>query len=86
MSCGRCGTGGSSFWYIRYPVEGGGFGASSAAPIARKVFDAWLLGRQPLPAAATVGVAARSALPDFSDVRGSPDAVPVAPASGGEAR
>lgn len=71
---------------VAVAVEGGGFGASSAAPIARKVFDAWLLGRQPLPAAATVGVAARSALPDFSDVRGSPDAVPVAPASGGEAR
>jgi len=28
-------------------VEGGGFGSSTAAPIARKVFDAWLLG--PLP-------------------------------------
>ncbi len=28
-------------------VEGGGYGASTAAPIARKIFDAWLLGRLP---------------------------------------
>lgn len=28
-------------------VEGGGFGSSTAAPIARKVFDAWLLGPPP---------------------------------------
>lgn len=28
-------------------VEGGGYGVSTAAPIARKIFDAWLLGRLP---------------------------------------
>ena len=28
-------------------VEAGGFGTSSAAPIARKIFDAWLLGKMP---------------------------------------
>jgi penicillin-binding protein 2 len=28
-------------------VEGGGYGASTAAPIARKMFDAWLLGKMP---------------------------------------
>jgi penicillin-binding protein 2 len=28
-------------------VEGGGYGASTAAPIARKVFDAYLLGKMP---------------------------------------
>ena len=28
-------------------VENGGFGAQSAAPIARQVFDYWLLGKQP---------------------------------------
>jgi hypothetical protein len=28
-------------------VEGGGYGASTAAPIARKIFDAWLLGKMP---------------------------------------
>ena len=30
-------------------VEHGGYGASTAAPIARKVFDAWLLGKMPEP-------------------------------------
>ena len=30
-------------------VEGGGYGASTAAPIARKIFDAWLLGKMPEP-------------------------------------
>ena len=28
-------------------VEHGGFGASTAGPIARKIFDAWLLGTMP---------------------------------------
>ena len=28
-------------------VEGGGFGASTAAPIARKILDAWVLGKLP---------------------------------------
>ncbi len=47
-------------------VEGGGYGGATAAPIARKVFDAWLLGRMPgsedaerdtsLPAPVLVGV------------------------------
>ncbi|GAB3347077.1 penicillin-binding protein 2 [Lysobacter tyrosinilyticus] len=36
---------------IAVSVEHGGFGASSAGPIARKVFDAWLLGKMPQPAA-----------------------------------
>lgn len=30
-------------------VEHGGYGGSTAAPIARKVFDAWLLGKMPEP-------------------------------------
>ncbi len=30
-------------------VEGGGYGASTAAPIARKILDAWLLGKMPEP-------------------------------------
>ena len=62
---------------IAVAVEGGGYGASSAAPIARKVLDAWLLGKYP-EAAAEPGEAA--AKPDFSNVRGSPDATAVAPA------
>jgi penicillin-binding protein 2 len=32
---------------IAIAIEGGGYGADSAAPIARKVFDAWLLGKMP---------------------------------------
>ena len=32
---------------IAVAIEGGGYGADSAAPIARKVFDAWLLGKMP---------------------------------------
>ena len=30
-------------------VEHGGYGGTTAAPIARKIFDAWLLGRMPEP-------------------------------------
>ena len=32
---------------VAIAVEGGGYGASTAAPIARKIFDAWLLGHLP---------------------------------------
>ena len=32
---------------VAVAVEGGGYGASTAAPIARKVFEAYLLGRMP---------------------------------------
>jgi penicillin-binding protein 2 len=32
---------------IAVMVEGGGYGGATAAPIARKVFDAWLLGAMP---------------------------------------
>jgi len=32
---------------VAIAVEGGGYGGSAAAPIARKVFDAWLLGKMP---------------------------------------
>jgi penicillin-binding protein 2 len=34
---------------VAVAVEGGGFGAATAAPIARKVMDAWLLGTTPAP-------------------------------------
>ena len=41
---------------IAVVVEHGGYGGSAAAPIARKVFDAWLLGKMPEPdPAATAG-------------------------------
>jgi penicillin-binding protein 2 len=48
-------------WFISYApadnptiavavaIEHGGFGASTAAPIARKIMDAWILGKQPEP-------------------------------------
>ena len=32
---------------VAVTVEHGGFGASTAGPIARKIFDAWLLGKMP---------------------------------------
>lgn len=32
---------------VAVAVEGGGYGGTSAGPIARKVFDAWLLGKLP---------------------------------------
>jgi len=34
---------------VAVSVEHGGFGGSTAAPIARKIFDAWLLGKMPEP-------------------------------------
>ena len=62
---------------IAVAIEGGGYGASSAAPVARKVFDAWLLGKPVAPKqqdeATPVDAAVQAALPpDFSDVQGSP--------------
>jgi len=71
-------------------AEGGDFEADSAAPIARKVFDAWLLGKPPVPAKPTgesepVAVPAGTPPPvDFSNVQGTPGvAVPAsAPVAG----
>jgi penicillin-binding protein 2 len=57
-------------WFIAYApadhptiavavmVEHGGFGASTAAPIARKIMDAWLLGKKPEPTIGSDVVAA----------------------------
>jgi penicillin-binding protein 2 len=56
---------------IAVAIEGGGYGADSAAPIARKVFDAWLLGKMP---AAEGESAVR-----FDDVAGAVDGVAAAP-------
>ncbi|MES2858845.1 MAG: penicillin-binding protein 2 [Pseudomonadota bacterium] len=81
---------------ISVAIEGGGYGASSAAPVARKVLDAWLLGKmpEPAPASATGAVPAIApgtdaapanaapAPPDFSNVIGGADTQPVMPASG----
>lgn len=51
-------------------VEQGGYGSSTAAPIARKVFDAWLLGKMPEPDPATIAPPAAAAAPA---TRGAPD-------------
>ena len=67
---------------IAVAIEGGGYGASSAAPVARKVMDAWLVGKMPdMPTAETAAAegAVVVAKPDFANVTGSPDA--KAPAS-----
>lgn len=63
---------------VAVAVEGGGFGSDTAAPIARKVFDAWLLGKQASPPMKEMPAA--TSRPDFSDVRGSPAVAPAAPA------
>ena len=47
-------------------VEHGGYGGSTAAPIARKLFDAWLLGKMPEPPPPSDSVV--KAKPDFSNV------------------
>ena len=53
-------------------VENGGFGASAAAPIARKIMDAYLLPRMP------------KAAPEGATPEGAPPAAPAAelPAQG----
>src|SRR5690606_1260183 len=51
-------------------VEHGGYGGSTAAPIARKIFDAWLLGAVPEPIAVADGVAVPP-VDLFEDVVGS---------------
>jgi penicillin-binding protein 2 len=38
-------------------VEGGGYGASTAGPIARKIMDAWLLPKAPETVDPTRGAA-----------------------------
>jgi penicillin-binding protein 2 len=76
-------------WFIAYApadhptiavavmVEHGGFGASTAAPIARKIMDAWLLGKKPEP----------EVNPDVIAAGGEPvaAAAPAAPAPGAQA-
>jgi penicillin-binding protein 2 len=54
---------------IAIAIEGGGYGADSAAPIARKVFDAWLLGKMPETDAHGNGTV------HFEDVSGAVDGV-----------
>jgi len=56
---------------VAVAVEGGGYGASTAAPIARKVFDAWLLGKMPdVPENSAPETAATAALSPSPGGRG----------------
>ncbi|TYT25827.1 penicillin-binding protein 2 [Luteimonas viscosa] len=66
---------------VAIAVEGGGYGGSAAAPIARKIFDAWLLGKMPDPVEPATGAPSPDARPDFGNVL--TDARPgVAPRAG----
>ena len=70
---------------VAIAVEGGGYGGSAAAPIARKVFDAWLLGiypereGEPDAAATAPGAAAGDDRPDDDARREAVDDAPAAP-------
>lgn len=63
---------------IAVSVEHGGFGGTAAAPIARKVFDAWLLGKMPEP---VEGVTRSPQGGMLMPGRGPPSAVPALPAT-----
>lgn len=81
---------------VAVAVEAGGFGTSSAAPIARKIFDAWLLGKMPgadengpasIASQAAGQRADADAMPGVDDVdpdtvQTVPSAAPVMPAPG----
>jgi penicillin-binding protein 2 len=90
-------------WFIAYApadhptiavavaVEHGGFGANTAGPIARKIMDAWILGKQPEPetieaaaAQAEAGALEDGAVDDTGDAvevadEGAPAAIVPAP-------
>lgn len=57
-------------------VEGGGYGSSTAAPIARKILDAWLLGK--MPELDPDVLAAQLLTNPFADVVGASMTVPPA--------
>jgi penicillin-binding protein 2 len=54
---------------VAVAVEHGGFGSSTAAPIARKIMDAWLLGTMPAPPVRNQAGDVPGA--DFGNVRGA---------------
>jgi penicillin-binding protein 2 len=54
---------------VAVAVEHGGFGSSTAAPIARKIMDAWLLGTMPAPPKRTQAGGVPGA--DFGNVHGA---------------
>ena len=58
-------------------VEGGGYGGSTAAPIARKIFDAWLLKKPPADSVPDVGDAGTSTRIEVGITPAMPSAAPV---------
>lgn len=62
---------------IAVVVEGGGYGASTAAPIARKILDAWLLGKMPEPD--PKALAAAAAAQPFANVTSRSESTADAP-------
>lgn len=80
-------------WFIAYApandpriavavlVEHGGFGSSTAAPIARKIMDAWLLGIMP-DTTRRIGTDGETAVADFGRVRSSARSQAEAAAAG----
>ncbi len=65
---------------VAISVEHGGFGGSTAAPIARKIFDAYLLGKMPEPVP-TDPKHVRPPLPTAAPVDDDGNAVVAAPAT-----
>ena len=63
---------------VAVAVEGGGYGASTAAPIARKILDAWLLGKMPEPPQPSNAIPLPA--PDFGNVVAGASALPAASA------
>ena len=54
---------------VAVAIEGGGYGASTAGPIARKIVDAWLLGKMPeAEPSATPAAPATKPAADFGNV------------------
>ena len=64
---------------VAVAVEGGGYGASTAAPIARKILDAWITGQLPEGVQADASGDAR-----MSGIRTPEVPVPPSPADGGK--
>ncbi|MEO6517674.1 MAG: penicillin-binding transpeptidase domain-containing protein, partial [Pseudoxanthomonas sp.] len=58
-------------------VEGGGYGGSTAAPIARKIFDAWLMKKPPADKAPDVGDASASTRVEVGIMPALPPSLPV---------
>ena len=52
-------------------VEHGGFGSTTAAPIARKIMDAWILGKMPVPPPPPPGEAGAAPPIAFDAVEGA---------------